>query len=377
MDPCVELGTAALRLQVAAQLFKKFLLGTDHHPGWPQTEEVYRRTELLGAGLQGRISRRTWAEWVTGAGNASKERKPGELDAVAKQVIRYKSPRRSEPLQLPDTFFHSMVRGGLLRAMLLPTNRQRADVLQLQRAASAYRPISAWHLHFDALEVCALDFGSNRCDWNAVKAIAALHVLRCIDALWGRRWGAIYPLLSMDGQLRAAQPSVSDRAEPQGKAGRRLFERDARVRWEETSVGSDAVPHHAAKTMLAILGDQKFLRRDRLVAWCFDLGSAAWATHALLWCDRYHTYWGPVSDTVLMSYGLRTLFSPDSMERDERNFEAMSVAAGVPWTLRTRRTLLLARLHFKKEICSIGLTLDQLVSIAERCEHSHPLRHVG
>ena len=209
-----------------------------------------------------------------------------------------------------------------------------------------------------------------------VKAIAALHVLRCLNALWGRRWGAIYQLLSEDGRPPAAQHVASVRGGPRGTS-RACFQRNAQVRWDKTTVCTDAVPEHAAKTMMAILGDQKFLRRDRLAAWCFDLASAAWATHAWLWCDRYYAYCGPVSDTVVMSYGLRTLFSPDGMERDGRNFEAMAAAASVPWTLRTQRTLRMARRRYQREIASIGLTLDQLTSIGQRCERSHPLRMLG
>jgi hypothetical protein len=381
MDPCERLGTTSLRLRMAAQLFKRQLLGPRHDPTRPQTDAVFQALREQDAPLDGWLTRRSWQHWIHGRGTP----RVGSLrafDEVAQRVVRFRRPSDGCEEALPKAFFASLVRGGLLRAMVGRDHR-KVTVNSIRRAAEAYAPASAWHLHVDALEAAALDIGFADVPWQVLKTIAAMRVLECLHLLWSRRWGRVYPLLPSALRLRwnAATPAERQRMRAdmpmlQGRLFERGLHGGAAPDWAKVPTATDAVPEHACKTLLAIAGDPDFLVSDRLTAWAFDVATATLATGALLWSDRHVSFWGPVSDTLVVWIGLmQEVF--DTPEPGRRDLFAALECCGIAASETTLARLSHLHATYGAEMQALGTSAEVVSDLANRAAETHPLRTVG
>lgn len=186
-------------------------------------------------------------------------------------------------------FYESMVRGGLLARMGVKGD----GVATLDRARSrslGYRPISALHLHLDAIELCAWSgqqFKEEK--WAQYKALAATRILELLFDRWNARTGAMYTAVPEQAQ-GVDQSSVSKRLIEQSPLFEGVLSRLAsRPAAKYLSPFEQTSPLQVQNILLNLSKDRQFLRGSRLDAWALDFVTAGLAQFALAWCDRYQT----------------------------------------------------------------------------------------
>lgn len=341
---------------MAVQLFKRALLGDRHTPGGIQAERVSHAVSAAGVDESQWVTQGTWANWCHGRGLAQ-HASLARFDAAAREVTQWRRPCDGAQVRWPEGFFSEMVRGGLLRSMVEAAVQVHVDAVG---CAAEYQPLSAWHLHLDALEAAAYSEIANNAGLT-VKSLMAQAVLAVIDRLWGQRHGLIYRELS-GGEAVAGQLACG-----------------ARPNWSVIRAGSDSAPQHACVTMLALLADSALLSGDRLVAWSWDLATVTLATQAWLWCDRTYAFKAsPVPSTLVAWLGLVQLFYME--KEDEVDTHALAAAveqAGVSWTDEVERVLFTARECYWSEISALGIHPHDLQQIRLACEEAQPSRTVG
>lgn len=355
-DPCLRLGTAALRTRMAAQLFKRALLGDRHTGGGIQAERVSHAVSAAGVDEGQWVTQGTWSNWCHGRGVAQ-HASLARFDATAQALTEWHRPCDGAKMRWPDAFFSEMARGGLLRSLCGVVERGEVDSASW---AAEYRHLSAWHLHLDALEAAAFA-DSARTSSLSVKSLMAHAVLAVIDRLWGQRHGLIYQNLS-GGEAVAGQPTCG-----------------AQPNWSVIRAGSDSAPQHASVTMLALLADPALLSGDRLVAWSWDLATVTLATQAWLWCDRDYVFKvSPVPSTLVAWLGLVQLFYMANDDEIDTHALAASVEqAGVGWTDEVDRLLFTARENYWGELSALGIHSHDIQQIRLAGEEAQPSRTIG
>lgn len=178
-----------IRLKLAVNLFKRYVLGAAHLADQPQVDQLM--DTALGSQLFELIDSRTWVSWFEQASPTPKKRSIQALDRVAQEGIRFVYATGDAEYGLAPGFFTKLVYGGLVSDMAKASRSKRVKAA-LGEAISEYMPLSAWHLHMDAMEVSSLAEGLGNLPWTHVKAMAAKRLMSLLYLLWGPREGFIY-----------------------------------------------------------------------------------------------------------------------------------------------------------------------------------------
>lgn len=368
-----------LRLKLAVNLFKRYLLGSEHVAGDPQVERMLQT--VLGSRLFEFIELRTWVSWFGQSPSIPKRRTIRELDRVAEEGIRYVYATGHTEYRLPSGFFEGLVYGGLISKMA-SVGRSKRLRSAINEAVSEYVPLSAWHLHMDAVEVSALAEGLGDLDWIHIKQLAAKRLMSLLLLLWGPRDRIIYEFFASDLRLKWLAASAGERE---------LIQRDRSVyswssfidsmavppvpAWSFIGVESDLAEVHIHKALLAIAGDIDFLKAERLHAWAFDLASAGLVMHALAWTDRYTTFGLRVQSERLCWMTLSTMFFDLHEEWDDRNLKATMDHLCIPWSSEVEQSLLAGRASYMAEIHALGLDVASLIAVARHATDVHKLTY--
>lgn len=366
-----------LRLKLAVNLFKRYLLRSEHVAGHPQVEPMLET--VLGSRLFELIEIRTWVSWFDRSPSIPKRRTIRELDRVAQEGVRFVYAKEDTEHQLPSGFFEELVYGGLVSQMAR-VGRSKRLKSAVNEMVSEYVPLSAWHLHLDAVEVAGLAEGLGNLDWVYVRQLAAKRLMALLSLLWGPRDGLIYEFFASDLRLDWLVASGDERE--QLRMSFDVFPKSSFVdsmraspvpSWSIIGVEDDLAEVHIHKALLAIAADIGFLKAERLHAWAFDLASAGLAMHALAWTDRYTTFGLPVQSERLCWMTLSAMFFDLGGEWDEHHVKATMDHLRLGWSPEVEQSLLEGRASYLREIQELGLDVESLIAVARQSTDVHQL----
>lgn len=316
-----QLTVGELRFRAGVNHFKRSLL-PDHIPGRAQARELFEELERIAEGLAPtwllaqrdfnpaawlgmRPSPRSWQAWFAQEVETPKARAQRSLDEVARRAIRWSLPNGNVEQSLPPGFYRDLIDGGLLRTLLAKTGAGEFGPLLGLRAA-AYKPLSAWHLHFDALELRSFSNDHLDVSWEEIVRVAATRILELLHELWRPGDGRIYAQLSSDTRRQWSAASEVERLDIRNRFFRFVpdqFEASmnsgASPSWERAGVGPDVPVAHVHRLLFSIGADAEFLQGDRLSAWALDLATSGLAAHALAWTDRYRVLGHQITEEQL------------------------------------------------------------------------------
>jgi hypothetical protein len=397
-----------LRTRVASEHFKRGILGDLHVAQRAQASTLFSELESLAYERAPRelvkqevfkplhwlgfhLSDRAWEGWYGEDAHVPRPGKLRGLDSAAARLIRWRCPADGREVPLPADFYASLVHGGLLQTMLAPTEAVKPLIDLLRERARGYQPRSAWHLHLDALEVCAFysDFGS--IEWQDIVEVAAGRILDHVYRLWRPMDGQIYSSLSSytRQQWEAA-------TEVQRKAIRMDFAKlkpdlfDSRLvggvmpSWLHAGITPDMPAAYVHRMLFAIGADGRFLQSDRLVAWSMDLATAGLAAKALAWADRYRQFGRRITEGQLILAAIDALLlSPcrvteaDHLIKIDRDLRAAMSCVPADWSQAGVEALHRGRAAYFAELADLGLTVEDVHRSSRRVSEKHCLVYVG
>lgn len=396
-----------LRSRVAVNHFKRCILGDFHVAGRAQAKSLFEALEDLAlehasSGLKssigfdphrwlGLVSSRAWEGWF---GSSARVPQPGALrglDQAAARLIRWRRPADDAELLLPSSFYVSLVHGGLLQTMLAPTEAAEPGAELLRSRAANYRPVSAWHLHLDALELRAYSSDFRSVPWAEVVEIASHRILDVLYRLWRPLDGAIYRHFSSNTRRTWAVASSDERMEIRAAFARMkpdLFEQSmvagASPSSSLTGIAPDSPPVQAHRLLLAIGADAEFLQGDRLSAWTLDLATGGLAAHALAWTDRYRLFGRRVTEEqlILAAFDALLLSASDLSDHDymaciDRELRGAMAVTAADWSGCGTSALHRARATYLSEISELGLAVTEVEEVSRRAQRVHRLEYVG
>lgn len=294
MAETAVVGSDVLRRKGAANFFKSVVLGAKNVAGKHQTQAMINAmpTQFATAAFFDK----TWKTWFgKGFQSSPQDKSVAVMDQIAR-VMQSVSPD-FDRFQLPSHphFYAELSRGGLMARLLQPT--EAADRLAVLIArANEYEPLSALHLHFDALDAAAWLDGFGELPWVAVTSVAARRILELLHDRWGPRHGSLYDSFESDFSFDWRTASPEKKREIREFTAR--FKPDlfsywmkpgVRPDWNSVGYSRDIAADHTYKLLFAFAADPKFLNERRLPIWSLDLATASLAMHALAWVDRYNT----------------------------------------------------------------------------------------
>ena len=387
-----------LRLRAAVHHFKRMLVPY-HQPGRAQPSDVFTALEKLGyrevpedrrpvasAGVsaekRSRLwTRRTWQSWFAENVEVPKRQKLEVMDEVAANKIRWVRPRDNECLRLPEGFYSELVDGGLLKTMLSKTKSQHPEQV-LRARADSYEALSAWHLHFDALDARHHREDFYGVPWSRVVQIAAERVLEILHHQWAPRRGAIYAQLSSD--LQAQWDAASNESKEHSL---RKFEGSQSPNRERLPLANltdhpswlivgdpgDDAPVRIHLMLYAIGADARFVSPgDHLAAWAFDLATAGIVSRALAWSLRGEFARELSNNELFVINSIDSLLfaeqpvkegisgSKEFRERYKFELDAAALALRGHWDFINLRTFLSARSAYRAELSSLGINVSDL-----------------
>jgi hypothetical protein len=389
-----------LRIRLAVNHFKRLLLGGTHVPGRAQADAVFDALEehawrlaprhLLAnpefnalKWLGFRLTPRSWENWFASNPRVPKRSRMAALDLAAGAMLRWRRPADKADLVLPDDFYLGAVHGGLLAEMLADTEATAPPLELLWSRARRYRPVSAWHLHLDALELRAFSG-----DWKGIPAssvveIAGLRILEELHRLWRPNSGTVYESFSaLSGRfwdLSAEEVKTLDqRSRAQGAAVESQTDGDRQPNWLCIAVDTDTPSIHAHRLLFAIGADRTFAQDDRLAAWAMDLATAALAAIALADSQRRLRPNGPsFTDEKIFLVALDVLMLVDSLAVDSESqraaahlreyrpeLRAAMDATGGDWRSSSASALSDARVAYRREMADLGISGGDLDAFA-------------
>ena len=369
-----------IRLRIATNLFKRFLLGDRHLGGEAQVSAVFN--ELASLGGSNLHTESTWASWFAEGSREPKRSKIQALDDVAQQSFKWTRPSDRASLRLPVRFFEELVFGGVLSTLTATTESKRLRS-EVQARAARYEPLSAWHLHADALEISAQFDAFGELPWHDLKSIGATRVLELVNDLWKPRGGSIFKAFSSPLRLQWEDATPAQREEIwRPSAGLvpdpfdRLMNCGAAPEWDRTGVRSDAAAIHVYKTLFSIAADTEFLVADRLAAWTLDLATAGLAMFALAWSHRYDTFGLHGEDEVIFWRALSAiLFGTAEAEDFEDCMEVAMHRCDSSWPGDPFNVFRAAQQSYELEVTDIGLRRDELREFVFLPWSNRPMRY--
>lgn len=370
---------AMLRMKVAINHFKRLLLGDLHLPAVHQKSATF--DELGRKCRDVDIAERTWKSWFANPPIVPRIGTIQTLDELASCAIRVTSRRGCEEKALPSEFFSQMVHGGLVSEMM-KASKSKYPLIALRDRAESYTPISALHLHLDAIEVSALSRGYGKIPWHTVKRVGAERILSILTERWRPRQGAVFKELTSD--LRLEWEAADDARKSEIRAVWDRFRpplflaqmnAHAKPEWRLTGIDHDVSPLHIYKLLFALAADSKFLRSDRLVAWALDLSTAALAMHALAWTDRYATFDSiPMADELIYWIALdEILFGSESLDADNTEIIRAMERLDARWTDEAFGTFSKARETYHSQLVELGISPGEVREAAMQATVIHPI----
>ncbi|MEQ1684275.1 MAG: hypothetical protein ABL916_11545 [Burkholderiaceae bacterium] len=407
------LTVGELRFRAGINHFKRSLLH-DHIPGRAQARELFdvleritkqlapkallaQRGFIPAAWLGMRVSPRSWQAWFAQEVETPKAGAQRSLDEVARRAIRWSLPNGNVEQALPPGFYRDLIDGGLLRTLLAKTGAGEFTPLLHARAA-AYKPLSAWHLHFDALELRA--FSSDHLDvsWAEIVRVAATRILELLHELWRPGDGRIYRQLSSDTRRQWSAASEAERMAIRERFSRLVPDQfDASMNagaspsWERVGVGLDIPVAHVHRLLFSMGADTEFLEGDRLSAWALDLATSGLAAHALAWTDRYRVLGHQITeerlflgaiDALLLTSAPTAVEPPPGESTEPQHLDdielvlasAMSHCAG-DWHHSGVTGLHKAREAYMKEMAGLGISLADVEYLSRAAQRAEQLEY--
>jgi hypothetical protein len=370
-----------IRQPFTLNLFKYQLLGEEHIPKKPQTEEVL--TVLSELGLNVTIDPRTWASWFRSDARRARMDSIGDLDKALMSSSPSLAPCRLLNITPTPSFFSELIDGGLCKLLLEPTASKNSTYVLMQRAAD-YIPISSWHLHVDAIEVAALAESNGDVGWETVKKIAADRILEILHRLWNPRNGGIYSALTSNLAIEWAHATSAARQEIEiFYAGLKpnpfqfLMNQPASPDWTSTSVEIDIGPRQIHRLLFALAADEKFLVDDRLDFWTLDLASSALAMLALALTNRYETC-GPSMGPEMIYWDAFEMLLFGTEESCPFLADSLSLAAetaGAHFTEESIERLMGAREKYRDAMSILGVDMDYVLRLTSRVFDMFPMTY--
>ncbi|MFG6464981.1 hypothetical protein [Roseateles sp. BYS87W] len=377
-----EIPLRRLRQPATVNLFKIGVLEGAHVAGMHQAKEVMQA--MTKAGLDGVLDVRTWKGWF-GDPRPRRARRDGVV-ALDRYLDAVQDPRRSQfPEASPTSrFFVALLEDGLASRLLAPTEAKAPEIALAQRALE-YKPESAVHLHFDAIEAVSMSEGNGEVGWEKVKAICAKRVMQLLHQRWSPRNGTIYRELTPSLELRWTWADADERARILRRYGQlqpNMFEAHRRAVpypcWDAAGIAGDEPEGFVHRLLLGLSTDSDFLVADRFQAWALDLASAAFAMHALAWTERYETHGVRVSPELVFWRALEQLYlsdEPDDVIRD--GLVAALELISASWTDETLDTLHRARRWYRRILSDLGLDVCVVAETVRRCWRVRPIVYRG
>jgi len=381
-----------LRIRLAVNHFKRLLLRGKHVPGRAQADAVFEVLEERAWQLAPRhlladpkfdalrelgfeLTPRSWESWFARNPRVPKQSKMAALDLAAQAMLRWRRPADKADLVLPDDFYLGAVHGGLLAEVLADTEATAPPLELLWSRARRYRPVSAWHLHLDALEVRAFSG-----DWKGIAScsvveVAALRILEELHRLWRPNSGAVYAsFTALSGRFWDLSTEEAQALDQQPKAQVATVEpplgSDRQPNWLCIGVDADTPSIHAHRMLFAIGADRPFTQDDRLAAWAMDLATAALAAIALADAQRRLKPDGPsFTEERILLVALDALMLVDSLalgseaQRElahlreyRRELRAAMDVTGGDWRISGASALSDARFAYRREMADLGIS---------------------
>lgn len=405
-----------LRFKASTNHFKRLLLNDAHVPGKAQVSAVFEELEAVATRMAPesllrnprsdlvawvglRLTQRSWQAWFTDGVKMPKVQRQLMLDEVASRALRWTTPNDGIQRTLPEHFYADLMGGGLLRFLLTPTD-SREVVAVLRSRAAAYRPMSAWHLHFDALELRAYSDNFAGVPWEEVVRIGAGRVMEILHELWRPRDGRIYAALSSDTRRQWGSASAEERIAIRERFSRfrpgryeACMREGASPSWHVVGVGADVHPVHAHRLLFSIGADTEFLQGDRMSAWALDLATAGLASHALAWTDRYRLFGRQVNEERVFLAAIDALMltapsvGPENetvTECEARHFVEIERELGAAmaccesdWRHGGMTGLAAARASYSNELRELGISIGDVEHVSRGAQRRRPLEYIG
>lgn len=377
-----EIPLRRLRQPATVNLFKLGVLEDAHVPGMHQAKEVMQA--MTHAGLDGSLDIRTWKGWF-GEPRLRRARSDGVI-ALDRYLDAVQDPRRSQfPEAAPTSrFFVALVDDGLASRLLAPTEAKVPEVALAQRALE-YRPESAIHLHFDAIEAVSMSDGNGEVSWEKVKALCAKRVMQLLHQRWSPRSGTIYRDLTPSLELKWTWADADERARILNRYEQlkpNMFEAHRQAVpypcWDAAGISGDEPEGFVHRLLFGLSTDSEFLVADRFQAWALDLASAAFAMHALAWTERYQTHGARVSPELIFWRAFEQLYLSDEPEDVIKDgLVAALEFIDASWTDDTLGTLHRARRWYRRWLSDLGLDVCMVAETVRRCWRVRPIVYSG
>lgn len=364
---------STLRQQAGTNHFKELLLKNQHRPGEPQVQLVMDSIAQLVESST--LDPRTWRNWFGRSPARARVDAVLCLDQCAAQIPGLR--------EQPPNFYQELICGGLMRRLSAPT-KSKSPTAVLEQRACDYTPISALHLHFDAIDVATFSSSGGAVDTETVKVVAAERVMEILHHRWHPRSGHVYPSLTSDLALEWAVATEAERA-----AIRRTLDRFTPPMFDhwlnmppKPKVSSfaglrDLAPVQIHRLLFALAADAKFLRADRVHAWSLDLATSALALNALVWAKKYMIAACGVEPEVIYLAALDSLFyGEEDAEELELLLPQALALGGVDWTPDSHEKLIDARQSYLTLLNSLGLAPSNAAAAVESFERAHPIRMI-
>jgi hypothetical protein len=307
------------------------------------------------------------------------------LDQLATLAIRIDDPVGGERLTLPRGFFTELVHGGLLVQILRRTKSKHAlTPNDLKSRALVYRPVSAWHLHCDAVEAASWCDDAMGNSWTDVRQISASRIQELLHGTWNPRSGSVYAMLPSRLKSRWASASPVERRRITSGYARlkpNLFDQHFRVSripdWRFLGIDQDVPTPHMHKLLFAIAADEDFLQGVALSAWSMDMASAGLAAIASAWSERYLNFGGRIeTDARFFWAGFDCIFfGRGHMPAIERTLDSAMVTSGLEPTTAWRESLLRGRNAYQRELRELGLSFQEIREQVACTFSRHPLEY--
>lgn len=358
-----------LRTKFALNHFKRLLLGNDLHiPRRAQKTAIFRK--LAKHTVESEFNDRTWCTWFSAPQIIPKVENIKELDRLASKfpVI---SKHGLDDKKLPPKYFDNMVHGGLVRKML-KASKAKHPLIALISNAEEYQPVSALHLHLDAIEICALSVGHGKISLDKVKQVGAERILTLLAERWGPRHGTIFSELSSDLRLawNAATPAKqSDIRNGYARLTPNVFEKHLKDRaipdWRIAGIESDISPLHIYKALFSLAADTKFLVADRLETWALDLATAALAMYTLAWTEYEATLGKGLGNESSFWIAFRNLFfNTESINLKNYDIKEAMDRCRSDWNMESFDIYKNARSTYLTELTAVGTSAEEVYNIA-------------
>lgn len=377
MAETAVVSSDVLRRKGAANLFKSVVLGAKNVAGKHQTQAMINAMPKQFATAA--IFDKSWKTWFgNGFQSSPQDKSVAVMDQIAR-VMQSVSPD-FDRFQLPSHphFYAELSRGGLMARLLQPT--EAADRLAVLIArANDYEPVSALHLHFDAIEAAAWFDAFGDVPWAVVTAVASRRILELLHDRWGPRHGSLYDRFESDFSFEWRMADSEKKREIREFTAR--FKPDlfdycmkpgVRPDWNFVGCSRDIAADHVYKLLFALAADPKFLNERRLPIWSLDSATASLAMHGLAWVDRYNTMaLGGPEELHYWSALHAVFFTVEPFDYFEIGPAVGCSSAN--WQQESLSCLMRARESYHSLLHSLDISPQQISAAVMNVRRQHPL----